>query len=71
MKGIPPNIAQHWIELNTSIPPIHQARYQLNPNNVAIVKQDINKLLATSFIKPMEEAKWLSPKVVVSKKMGN
>ncbi len=70
MKGIPPDIAQRWIELDTLIPPIHQARYWLNPNNVAIVKQDINKLLATSFIKPMEEANWLSPIVVVPKKNG-
>ncbi len=38
LKGIPPNVAQHQIEFDTSIPPAHQARYQLNPNYVAIVK---------------------------------
>ncbi len=27
LKGIPPDVAQHRIELGTSIPPIHQARY--------------------------------------------
>ncbi len=70
MKGIPPNIAQHWIELDTSIPPTHQARYRLNPNYVAIVKQNIDKLLATSFIKLVEKATWLSPIVVMLKKNG-
>jgi len=71
LKGIFPNIAQHWIELDTSIPLVHQARYQLNLNYVTIVKQDIDKLLAACFIKAIEEATWLSPIIVVLKKNGN
>jgi hypothetical protein len=31
LKGITPKIAQHQIELNTSIPHAQQARYWLNP----------------------------------------
>ncbi len=38
LKGMPSKITQHQIELDTLIPPIHQARYQLNPNYVVIVK---------------------------------
>jgi hypothetical protein len=38
LKGIPPNIVQNQIKLDTSIPPTHQVRYWLNPNYVAIVK---------------------------------
>jgi hypothetical protein len=38
LKGIPPDVNQHQIELDISIPHAHQARYQLNPNYVAIVK---------------------------------
>jgi predicted transcriptional regulator len=38
LKGIPPKLAQHIIELDTSIPPRHQTMYILNPNYVAIVK---------------------------------
>ncbi len=56
--------------MDTSIPPIHQTRYLLNPNYVVIIKQDIDKLLVASFIKPIEEATWLSPIVVVHKKNG-
>jgi hypothetical protein len=58
----------HTIELDTSIPIAHQARYKLNPNYAAIVKHDIDKLLTTKFIQPIEEATWLSPIVVVHKK---
>jgi hypothetical protein len=37
---------------------------------VTIIKQDIDKLLATSFIKPIEKATWLSSIVIVPKKNG-
>jgi hypothetical protein len=65
LKGIPPEIAQHWIKLDTTIPLVHH-----NPNYAAIVKHDINKLLVASFIKLVEEATRLSPIVVVCKKNG-
>jgi hypothetical protein len=42
----------------------------LNPNYVTVVKQDIDKLLATIFIQPTKEATWLSPIVVMPKKNG-
>jgi hypothetical protein len=58
LKGIPPKITQHQIELDTSIPSIHQVKYQLNPNYVVIIKHDIDKLLIIGFIKPIEEATW-------------
>jgi hypothetical protein len=61
---------QHRIMLDTSIPPTHQIRYQLKPNYVTIVKQDIDKLLATSFIKHVKEVTWLSPIVIVPNKNG-
>ncbi len=68
MKGIPLELAQHKFELYSTIPSTHQARYKLNPNYVIAVKQDIDKFLATGFIQFVEEATWLSPIIVVSKK---
>ncbi len=70
LKGIPLALVQHRIELNTSIPLAHQARYKLNLNYVAVVKQDMNNLLTTRFIQLVEEATWLSHIVVVPKKSG-
>ncbi len=43
LKTIPPKLARHIIELDISIPPTHQARYILNPDYVALVKQDIDE----------------------------
>jgi hypothetical protein len=40
-----PKLVQHRIELDISIPPTYQVRYKLNLNYVAVVKQDIDKLL--------------------------
>jgi hypothetical protein len=40
----------------------------MNPNYVALVKQDLDKLLNASFIALMEEVNWLLPIVMVSKK---
>jgi len=58
LKNIPPKLIKHIIELNTSIPPTHQARYKLNPNYVVVVEQDIgvgvrmnsSKLVDTSIL---------------------
>jgi len=42
----------------------------LNPNYATTIKQNIDKLLATRFIQPIEEATWLSLVVVVVKNNG-
>ncbi len=47
LKGIPLELAQQKIELDTSIPLAHQARYRLNPNYVTTIKHDVDKLLTT------------------------
>ncbi len=38
LKGIPLELAQHKIELETIIPSTHQAIYILNPNYVTTIK---------------------------------
>jgi hypothetical protein len=67
LRGIPPHIVEHKIELETTIPPSHQVHYCMNPNYATVVKQDLDKLLAIGFIKLMEQVIWLSPIVVVLK----
>ncbi len=71
LKGIPLELAQHIIELDITIPLTHQAMYKLNPNYVTIVKQNIDKLLATRFIQSTKEATWLLPIIIIPDKNGN
>ncbi len=70
LKGIPLELAQHNIKLDIIISLVYQTKYILNPNYAKMVKQDTNKLVATRFIKSIEETTWLSPIVVVPKKNG-
>ena len=42
----------------------------MNPNYAARVKEEIDKLFKTRFIRPVKQDTWLSPIVVVPKKNG-
>ncbi len=70
LRRIPLKIFQHWIEIDTTVPHAHQARYRLNLNYAPIVKQNINKLLVVGFIKSVKEANWLSLIEIIPKKNG-
>ncbi len=59
LKGIPLELAQQKIELDTTIPSAHQTKYKLNPNYATTIKQNIDKLLAIGFIEYVEETTWL------------
>jgi len=67
LTEIPLHIVEHLIELNITILPTHQAKYQMNPNYAVVVKHDLDKLFATRFIASIKEATWLSIILVVPK----
>ena len=70
MKGIPPHICEHKIELQPKAKPIRQMRYKMNPNYAARVKEEIDKYLEARFIYSVDKTEWLSPIVIVPKKNG-
>ncbi|KAL2613183.1 hypothetical protein R1flu_024875 [Riccia fluitans] len=70
MKGIPPEIVEHRIDLLPNTRPLWNQRYRLNPNYAERVKKELDKLLEARFIYPVETPAWLSPIVVVLKKNG-
>ena len=72
MRGFDPQLYQHQIHLSTDAKPVAQCHYRMNPNYAmkVNVKEKINKLLKVSFIRPVKQATWLSPIVVVPKKNG-
>jgi hypothetical protein len=69
LKGIPLELAHYEIELDISIPPMHQAKYKMNLNYTSIVKQNIDKLLV-GFIQLVEKTSLISLIMVVIKKNG-
>jgi hypothetical protein len=54
MKGLNPEFYHHKINLAKAAIPVQQRRYRLNPNYVAKVKEEIDKLLRVGFIRPVK-----------------
>jgi hypothetical protein len=50
--------------------PIRQRQYRLNPRYSLMVKEEIDRLLEAGFIYPVNNSEWVSPIVVVPKKVG-
>ena len=70
MKGLDPKFYQHKINLASDAKPVQQRRYRMNPNYTAHVKEEIDKLLKAGFIRPVKQATWPIPILVVPKKNG-
>ena len=70
MKGIPPHVGQHRIDLMEGSVPIRHRQYRLNPKYSMMMKEEINKLIEAGFIFPVLSSEWVSPIVKVSKKKG-
>ena len=49
---------------------IRQRQYRLNPKYSLMVKEEIVRLLEAGFIYPVHNSEWVSPIVVVPKKVG-
>ena len=72
MEGINPNTCIHHIYMDPSMSPIRKPQRRMNPAPKDIVKEELQKLLTAGFIYPISDSKWVSPLVVVPKKVkGN
>jgi hypothetical protein len=70
LTGIAPKYGQHRIDLKDGVVPIRQRQYQLDPKYSLKVKEELEKLLETGFIYPVKHSEWVSPIVIVPKKVG-
>lgn len=70
MLGVHPLVASHWLNITPSLQLIRQKvrRFHLDKQN--IIQSEMDKLLATRFIKEVEYPNWLANVVVVQKKRG-
>ena len=71
MKGISSKLCTHHIYIKEECRPICQPQRRMNPNLKKIVKEELQKLLNVDFIYPISDSEWISPLVIVPKKMGN
>jgi hypothetical protein len=69
MKGIHPDTCIHHIYTHGEVTHVRQPHRRMKPSLKDIVKEEIQKLLNFGFIYPIFDSKWVSPLVVVPKKV--
>jgi hypothetical protein len=69
MKGIRPDTCIHHIYTQGEVKLVRQPQRRMNPTLKDIVKEEIQKLLNVGFIYPISDSKWVSPLVVIAKKV--
>ena len=70
LQGIPAELGEHHIDLVDGAIPVRQRQYRLNPKYSLMVKEEIDRLSEAGFIYPVNNSEWVSPIVVVPKKVG-
>jgi hypothetical protein len=68
MKGIKGPMGEIKIPLKPDARPVNQIPYRLTPKYKQKVKIELDRMLETGIIKPIEESEWISPMVVQDKK---
>ncbi|XP_022897827.1 uncharacterized protein LOC111411539 [Olea europaea var. sylvestris] len=70
MLGIDPRISCHHLNINFSCAPHRQKRRALNSELYEALKEEINKLIRSGFIRESIYPKWISNPVLVKKSSG-
>ncbi|KAK9932282.1 hypothetical protein M0R45_019525 [Rubus argutus] len=70
MPGLDPKLVCHTLNVESEAKPVVQSRRNYHPNDEMQIKQEIEKLLASGFIKPINHPTWLANIVPVKKKNG-
>ena len=69
MRGVHPDTCIHHIYIQSEIRPVRQPQRRMNLILKDFVKEELQKLLNVGFIYPISDSKWVSPLVVVPKKV--
>jgi len=68
LKGLVGDLGMMKINLKPDAELVKQCPYRLNPKYKEKVREQLDKMLGTGIIEPIEEFKWVSPMVVQEKK---
>ncbi|XP_075645316.1 uncharacterized protein LOC142616303 [Castanea sativa] len=70
MPGLDPKLVVHSLNVDPGVKPAIQPARVFHTDTEAQITQEVKKLLATAFIKPIQHLKWLSNIVPIKKKNG-
>ncbi len=68
MPGLDPGLVAHALNVEPGTRPVVQPKRTFHPEVKAQIIKEIQKLLATGFVKPIQHPQWLSNIVPVKKK---
>lgn len=70
MPGLDPNMVCHALNIQPGAKPIKQPKRGIRPSHEQAVKAEVEKLITSGFIKPIQHPTWLSNIVTLDKKNG-
>ncbi|KAL0423962.1 UNVERIFIED_CONTAM: Transposon Ty3-G Gag-Pol polyprotein [Sesamum radiatum] len=70
MCGIDPKIIVHWLNVNPKIRLVKQKKRAFGNERIKAIKEEVEKLLRTDYIRPVQYPEWLANVVLVPKPNG-
>jgi hypothetical protein len=67
MFGIPREMIEHKLGIDPSYKPAKQKERRYTPERQKIIRQVVNKLLETGFIRPVDYPNWLAHSILIEK----
>jgi hypothetical protein len=68
MPGVPMELIQHELHLETKAKPVKQWLHHFTQDKKDVIKREITRLLDTDFIKEVYHPDWLANPVLLPKK---
>jgi hypothetical protein len=71
MPGIPKEVIEHRLGIDSAFKPIKQKERRYTPERHEAIRLEVNKLLEAGFIRPVDYPIWLTNPVLVEKPDGS
>ena len=70
MPGVPRELAEHKLNADPKVRHVKQSLWPFNKERRRAIAEEVQRLLAAGFIRPIKYSKWLANPVLVDKKNG-
>jgi hypothetical protein len=71
MPGIPKEVIEHRLGIDSAFKPIKQKERRYTPERHDAIRLEVNKLVEAGFIRPVDYPIWLTNPVLVEKPDGS
>jgi hypothetical protein len=71
MPGIPREVIEHHLKINTDARPVSQKPRRQSVERHDFIQKDVRKLLDAGFIEEVHHTVWLANPIIIPKRMGS